>query len=135
MKKTVFWLVIGLVVLVGAYIRLAPSDPGTWHVAPVGKADLDMKGGVLRVMETGPEGLAKLDAIAQATPRTAVLAGSVEKGMVTYITRTKVIGFPDYTTVQQEGDTLRIHARLRFGRSDFGVNRNRVDGWLAALQP
>ncbi|WP_170399509.1 DUF1499 domain-containing protein [Ruegeria arenilitoris] len=134
MKKTVFWLIVGLVVLVGAYIRLAPSDPGIWHVAPVGEADLDMQGGVLRVIETGPDGLALLDAIARGTPRTAVLAGSVDEGMITYVTRTKAVGFPDYTTAQQDGDTLRIYGRLRFGRSDFGVNKTRVDGWLAELQ-
>ena len=94
-----------------------------------------MPGGVLRVAETGPDGLAKLDAYARATTRTSVLAGSVGEGMVTYITRTKVFGFPDYTTAQQDGDTLRIYARLRFGRRDFGVNKSRVDGWLALLQP
>ncbi|MEM9126862.1 MAG: DUF1499 domain-containing protein, partial [Pseudomonadota bacterium] len=73
--------------------------------------------------------------IARASARTSVLAGSVSDGLVTYVTRSRLIGFPDYTTAQQDGDTLRIHARLRFGRSDFGVNRNRVDTWLAALQP
>ncbi len=130
-----FWLIVGAVVVLGAYIRLAPSDPGIWHVTPLGETNHDSQGSVTRVVETGPVGLARLDAIARATPRTSVLAGSVEEGMVTYITRTKMIGFPDYTTAQQDGDTLRIHARLRFGRSDFGVNRNRVDGWLAALQP
>lgn len=129
------FLVVAAVFAVGAYIRLAPSDPTRWHVAPTGQADRDMQGGVFRVLEAGPDGLARLDAIARNTPRTTVLAGSVDEGMVTYVTRTKVIGFPDYTTAQQDGDTLRIHARLRFGRSDFGVNRNRVDGWLAALKP
>ncbi len=129
------FLVVAAVVVLGAYIRLAPSDPTRWHVVPTGQADRDMQGGVFRVLETGPDGLARLDAIARNTPRTTVLAGSVDKGMVTYVTRTKVIGFPDYATAQQDGDTLRIHARLRFGRSDFGVNRNRVDGWLTALKP
>jgi uncharacterized protein (DUF1499 family) len=28
---------------------------------------------------------------------------------------------------------LRIHGRLRFGRKDFGVNKARVDGWLAQM--
>jgi uncharacterized protein (DUF1499 family) len=57
----------------------------------------------------------------------------VGEGRITYITRTKIIGFPDYTTVQQDGDVLRIHGRLRFGRKDFGVNKARVDGWLAQM--
>ncbi|WP_371808490.1 DUF1499 domain-containing protein [Ruegeria sp. HKCCA6948] len=126
---------IAAVIVVLGFVRLAPSDPARWHVPPQAQADRDLPKGVLRVSETGPEGLAQLDRIAQATPRTTVLAGSVEQGMVTYITRTKLFGFPDYTTVQQDGDTLRIYARLRFGRRDFGVNRDRVERWLALLQP
>ena len=44
------------------------------------------------------------------------------------------MGFPDYTTVQLKDDRLMIWARLRFGRSDLGVNRRRVDRWLADLE-
>ncbi|UAB90168.1 DUF1499 domain-containing protein [Ruegeria sp. SCSIO 43209] len=132
--KMLLWLLIAVGLAMGAYIRLAPSDPVRWHVAPE-DTERDLKGGVVRVVETGPDGLARLDKIARATPRTSVLAGSLEEGMITYITRTKVFGFPDYTTVQLDGDTLRIYARLRFGRKDFGVNRDRVTQWLALLQP
>lgn len=122
--------------LIGAvgYIRLAPSDPGRWHLEPAGEASRVFDGGVVRVVTTDAGGLRRLDRIARATARTHVLAGSVEEGMITYVTRTKIIGFPDYTTAQQTGDTLRIHARLRFGRSDLGVNGRRVDQWLTAMQ-
>ncbi|AXT25827.1 DUF1499 domain-containing protein [Ruegeria sp. AD91A] len=133
MKRMVLWAVIALVLGLGAYIRLAPSIPARWHVAPVAEVDQDLPSGVLRVVETGPDGLQRLDLIARATPRTSVLAGSVDEGMITYVTRTKWIGFPDYTTVQQDGDTQRIHGRLRFGRRDFGVNKARVDGWLGKM--
>ncbi len=132
--KMALWLLIAVVIAVGGYIRLAPSDPMRWHVAPQG-AERDMQRGVVRVVETGPDGLARLDAIARAAPRTTVLAGSVGEGMITYITRTKLFGFPDYTTVQQDAETLRIYARSRFGRKDFGVNRDRITQWLAVLQP
>ncbi len=131
--KVVAWLLAVLVVLGLGWIRLAPSDPARWHQRPSVAADRDMKDGVLRAVQTGPEGLARLDAVARATPRTRVLAGSVSEGMVTYVTRSRVFGFPDYTTAWQDGDMLRIWARLRFGRSDLGVNRDRVDQWLAAL--
>ncbi len=131
--KIALGLLLFLAVGMAAYIRLAPSDPKRWHVAPQADADRDLQGGVLRVVEAGPDGLARLDAIARAAPRTTVLAGSIGDGMITYITRTKVIGFPDYTTVQQDGDVLRIHGRLRFGRKDFGVNKARVDGWLGQM--
>lgn len=128
------WLLLGIAVMAGAYVRLAPSNADRWHVAPVGDADRDLKGGVIRLVETGPGGLLLLDAIAKETPRTVVLAGSVPEGMITYVTRTKVFGFPDYTTAQQDGDTLRIYGRLRFGGSDFGVNKARVKGWLEEMQ-
>ncbi len=130
---TVLW---GLLIVVGAvlaWIRLAPSDPARWHVRPEFTDDRDMAGGVVRIVQTGPDGLARLDRIARATPRTRVLAGSVEEGMITYITRTPALGFPDYTTVWQDGDRLVVWGRLRFGRSDFGVNRARVETWLKAL--
>ena len=132
---TVVWVLLALVILGMAFIRLAPSDPARWHVAPKGDKDKNLKGGVVRVVETGPLGLKKLNAVVQADATTRTLAGSVDEGMVTYISRTKVMGFPDYTTAQQDGDTLRIYGRLRFGRSDFGVNRNRVDGWLGQINP
>ncbi len=133
MKRMLILGVVGLVVALGAYIRLAPSDPADWHTDPQARTNQDLQGGVLRVVETGPEGLARLDAIARNAPRTTVLAGSVGEGRITYITHTKIIGFPDYTTAQQDGDVLRIHGRLRFGRKDFGVNKARVNGWLAQM--
>jgi len=127
-----FLLALVAYVVVALTVRAAPSDPTRWHVAPVGE-ERDMKGGVVRVVETGPDGLARFHEIARDTSRTYVLAGSVQEGMITYITRTKGMGFPDYTTVQQDGDTLRIYARLRFGRRDFGVNKARVEAWLARM--
>jgi len=117
------------------YVRLAPSDPAFWHKMPEISTDKDFKQGAIRVVNAGADGLARLNLIATATARTEVLAGSVDAGMITYITRTRVIGFPDYTTVKQDGDQLKIYARLRFGRSDLGVNRDRIEGWIAALQP
>jgi len=113
-----------------AFIRLAPSDPMRWHQMPDAISNRDLEGGAMRRV---PGDLAALDAIARATPRTRVLAGSVEAGMITYVTRSRVMGFPDYTTVRQVGDMLEIYGRLRFGRSDLGVNAARIDGWLARL--
>ncbi|WP_425043917.1 DUF1499 domain-containing protein [Primorskyibacter sp. S87] len=128
------WILLAVVVVVLGYIRLAPSDPVEWHVAPKGDESRDYGRGVLWVIETGPDGLEKLDEIAQSTPRTTVLAGSVSEGLITYVTRTPTMGFPDYASAQQDGNTLKIYSRSRFGRSDFGVNRAKVEGWVDALQ-
>ena len=131
----VFWIILAVVAGGLAYIRLTPSDVAQWHTPVDASENKNFKAGVVRIVETGADGLARLDAIVTQTPRTQVLAGSVDSGMVTYITRSKVFGFPDYTTAQQDGDTLKIFARLRFGGSDTGVNGARVKRWITALQP
>lgn len=125
--------IIALLAIVVGYIRLAPSDPADWHQMPAFTEDADLPGGVMRIVDTGPGGLARLAEVALATPRTTRLAGSVDDGMMTFVTRSRVWGFPDYTTARQVGDMLEIYGRLRFGRSDFGVNIARVDGWIADL--
>lgn len=126
------WLGLVLVAIVAgmAYVRLAPSDPARWHAMPESLAPGDLAGGAVRVV---PGDLAALDAIIRATPRTQILAGDVAQGMITYVTRSRVFGFPDYTTVRQAGETLEIYGRLRFGKSDLGVNAARIDGWLQRL--
>ena len=135
MGRWIMIMWVGFAVVVGflGYVRVASSSVARWHVEPKFTADKDFPGGVVRLVETGADGLARLDVVARATDRTSVLAGSVDEGMITYVTRSAVIGFPDYTTVQQDGEQLKIYARLRFGRSDFGVNHKRVRRWLDAL--
>lgn len=123
------------VVVIGglAWIRLAPSDPAQWNVDPKVTADQDLASGVRRRIPGGAAEMARLHALILETPRTEVLAGSPEAGRVTYVTRSKWMGFPDYTTVQLDADVIELWARLRFGQSDLGVNRARVQGWLERL--
>uniref|UniRef100_UPI0024B9D19D DUF1499 domain-containing protein n=1 Tax=Marinovum algicola TaxID=42444 RepID=UPI0024B9D19D len=85
----------------------------------------------------GQERFAAFDAVMRATPRTEVLAGSLEEGRITYVTRSKLMGYPDYTTLSltetPQGALLEVFSRARYGKSDLGVNRARIEGWLAAL--
>jgi uncharacterized protein (DUF1499 family) len=85
------------------------------------------------------EALSQLDAIAMATARTTRLSGSPDEGRITWITRSALWGFPDYTTAEAvpdaTGSRLTVHARLRFGRSDLGVNAARLRDWLPRLNP
>ncbi|MDZ4089524.1 MAG: DUF1499 domain-containing protein [Tabrizicola sp.] len=143
------WMLGGLLAAVlafAAYVRLAPLDPGRWDVSPSvlawdngGPWDevVAMEGGASLRLSTAvgaPDALlARLDAIALATPRTQRLAGSVEAGRITWITRSALWGFPDYTTAEARPDGLYILSRLRFGRSDMGVNAARLKGWQASL--
>ena len=130
LKIVVLVLLIGL----GLYVRFAPSDPTHWHAMPPEMSeDADMEYGSMRTIEAGEDGLHRLHMIVIETRRTRVLAGSVEEGMVTYIHRSLIFGFPDYTTIRQAGTQIEIFGRLRFGRSDFGVNATRIDGWIMRL--
>ena len=130
----IFWT--GVLIIVGllAYIRLAPSDPDRWHQPVTADQDKNMKTGAIRVIDAGPGALAQVDAAARELDRTEVLAGSVADGRVTYVTRSRLMGFPDYTTVEQDGNTLKMYARLRFGKSDLGVNAARLRQLAAAVQ-
>ena len=130
-----------ILVAFAAWVRLAPSDPGVWHVSPVvegpwdevlpgtGAATLRLSSGRGAPLEL----LARLDALAMATPRTTRLAGSVAEGRITWITRSALWGFPDYTTAEARPDGLYVHARLRFGSEDMGVNAARLRHWLSRL--
>lgn len=121
------------------YIRLAPSDPARWHVDPATGQSGEGSHAQRQSSPLAPEQLlARLDAIALATPRTMRLAGSPESGRITWITRSRFWGFPDYTTAAATpaasgGSDLVLFARLRFGRADFGVNARRATLWLSRL--
>lgn len=131
---TGLWILLCVIVVADGYVRLAPSDPKVWHRPLKFNENKDLAGGVERVIEGSPDDLARLDSIIRETPRTKVLAGRLDEGHLTYVTRSAVFGFPDYTTVQLTDGQIKIFGRLRFGRSDLGVNRKRVDRWLDALQ-
>ncbi len=115
------------------WVRLAPSDPARWHVSAGEAGNRDFAGAAIRTLPASPGDMARLDRIIRATPRTMHLAGSPEEGKVTYVTRSRIWGFPDYTTIEQRGGAILIHGRLRFGTSDMGVNRARLEGWIAAF--
>jgi uncharacterized protein (DUF1499 family) len=138
------WIIrLVLLAVVGgmAWIRLAPSDPARWHVdmtapgfLPPGNAHVfclrpqDASG----TLGTDPGAvLARLDMIASAMPRTTRLAGSAAEGRITWVTRSALMGYPDYTTAQvMPGPRLCVMGRQRFGSEDLGVNAARIGRWM-----
>jgi hypothetical protein len=131
LKVTVI-VVLAVIAAVMVYIRVAPSDPARWHQPVEAEVSADLAGGAVRVVEGGPAELARLAQAMTAVPRTQVLAGSVEAGHITYVSRSRIFGFPDYTTFEVRDGQVRAYARLRFGASDLGVNAARLDGVFAA---
>ena len=128
-------LVALLVLILGfaIWVRLAPSDPARWHSTLEEPQERVSKTGALRIIADSADQLGALEAIVLDTPRTRALAGSLADGHLTFITRSRVWGFPDYASIWIDGDDIIIWSRLRFGGGDMGVNKARIDNWIEML--
>ena len=81
---------------------------------------------------------ATVRAVAAAQSRTFPAAAYPDRLQAHWVVRSAVFNFPDLVTAQvvAEGpDTsaLVLYSRSVYGRSDLGVNRQRLRIWLAAL--
>jgi uncharacterized protein (DUF1499 family) len=137
--RFILFLLVALIGLMG-YIRRAPSRIDVCHSAPVttGIGDKQWAAGfqaARKVNAPAEDVLRALEQRVRATPRTQLLAGDVDAHMITFVTRSAFWGFPDYTTVAVKNDLLVVTGRLRFGRSDMGVNKTRILAWLDQLAP
>lgn len=117
-----------------AYVRLAPTDVARWHQPIAAGENADSPTGAIRVLAGDIDLFMQVDAAMRALPRTRVLAGSRKDGRITYVTRSVLWGFPDYTTVQFSDGVLTLFARLRFGASDLGVNAERLQRILRRVE-
>jgi uncharacterized protein (DUF1499 family) len=133
-----FWLVVAVFIGLQAYVRLAPSNPQDWTIDPSKDAPgaYATAGGyrVVSTIDTDADSfLAAFDNAMKAQPRTRKLA-EVD-GQHIYISRSLMWGFPDYTTVAFDDGKSRatIYSRLRFGGSDMGVNKKRLQQVLTSI--
>lgn len=146
MSLAAFLIVVIVAGLMG-YVRFAPVNGNDWHIdlvhRPAEIADVSLEvvyrlsnGAYVDLPQPAAEAritLGRLDAVALATPRTLRVAGSVEEGHITWVTRSRLWAFPDYTTAQITPMGLTVFARQRYGSQDSGVNAARLSDWLARL--
>ncbi|HIC82703.1 MAG TPA: DUF1499 domain-containing protein [Kiloniellaceae bacterium] len=136
-------------VAAGLFFRFAPIAPQDWHVDPVTVVRPDRDNHYLLRAEDGhgpapvfgaePEKLSfELYEIVSALPRSEVIAGSAAERHFTVVVRSQVMGFPDFVTVKaieaDGGSALVIFSRSRYGYSDLGVNKARVEAWVQELE-
>jgi len=137
-------LLLLIVVLSGAvFVRFRPLDPSVLHADPTTVEAPDVGHVLLRddtapVVALGKAELAqKLETVILATPRTTLLAGDLAGEHASYMTRTALWAFPDVASVKlievDGGTQIVVLSRQVYGKVDFGVNADRVNGWLAAL--
>ncbi len=72
-------------------------------------------------------------------PRVELLAEDEEGQQFDYVQRSVRFRFPDLITVRFisvsiSKSTLAIYSRSVYGKSDFGVNRERIHAWLKTLR-
>jgi uncharacterized protein (DUF1499 family) len=74
-----------------------------------------------------------------AEPRLVQIAAEPEQRRSVWLQRSAVFRFPDLVTAEffalaPDRSSLALYSRARYGRYDFGVNRQRVLHWLSRLQ-
>ena len=154
MKRILIWIVglgVALTLAAAVYFRTASDDPAVWHVDP---ATAERTGNPNDYI-MAPEGLRpdapdRVSTVHSGSPKdvlfqfdsiasqnASLLAGSLDELHMTYVVRTPIMGYPDYISVKavevEGGSSLLIYSRSRFGKSDFDVNRERIDRWLAQI--
>lgn len=77
-------------------------------------------------------------AVMAEQPRTVQIGISSDASQFDFIQRSEWVRFPDTITVKfialpTGQSTLAIYSRSHYGTSDFGVNRERIEGWLQRL--
>ncbi len=115
-----------------------PKTPNTALAAPAGfapKPDIETP-----LYKVPPATLfADLRKLAASEKRTYEQAAFPHRLQADYVVRSAVFNFPDLVTAQVlagPGKTsawLVLWSRSVYGRSDFGVNRQRLRAWLASL--
>jgi uncharacterized protein (DUF1499 family) len=78
-------------------------------------------------------------AVAADQPGIFLVAAYPAERQVHFVARSAWLNFPDLITVQigeagSEASTLVLYSRSVYGYSDLGVNRRRLNTWLAAVQ-
>jgi uncharacterized protein (DUF1499 family) len=78
-------------------------------------------------------------ALIAALPRVVEVMHDPQHRRFAYVVHTAVFSFPDIVTVEfvaqaQNRSSIALFSRSRYGKSDFGKNRERATAWLLALQ-
>lgn len=143
------WFLIAVIVAALLWFRFAPSDPSVWHKDPAtvqktAKPNqfLMRDGGdaAAEVFDISPAKLATaFHKVAMSQPRVSVLTEADNDYWITYVQRSKLMGYPDYISIRiepvdEDKSALLVYSRSRFGRSDLGVNKARVKDWLGQLR-
>ena len=134
-------------IIVLCYIRFAKPNESNWHVDPELVSRNDLRNSFLINSKSSnfffyavpvKELYQELYTIFEED-RCQRVFGDIEDGLITFVCRSRLFGFPDYVSIRfrelETGvSTLSVFSRSRFGIYDFGKNKKRVNNWLQQLK-
>jgi uncharacterized protein (DUF1499 family) len=116
-----------------------PSSPNRYIVLPANfsTAAADAESPIFEVPIETLEAVAL--AVIRAQPRVTEVAADPDDRQYAFVQRTAILRFPDTVTIRfldlgAGRSSLAMFSRSKFGRSDLGANRARVESWLAAIR-
>ena len=142
---TILLLFVIAVIIWILWSRTWSGDPDQWHIDPA-DADDPRGTGWRMIGREAPRFagdptivLNVLTDIALEDPKVRLLDGDTAEGMITFVVRSKILGFKDYVTAKAvaEGPQTKLGIISRANTSagtDLGRNRERLDRWLAELE-
>lgn len=134
----------GIVIFAAVAFRVMPMDVARDHIRPALAVPPStsnfalMVGDEALVLPRGPADVAADIALKASSDGAILLAGQPQDGFVTYVYRSRLMGFPDLLSLTLDptdewGTRVQIFSRSRFGYGDLGVNSARVADWVDAL--
>jgi len=114
--------------------------PNQFLLAPPGLCQNAEPHEVSPLFDESPETLLeRFRSVALSTSRVSEVASSPTPDQTVFVAKSKVFRFPDVIDVKavpvSDGKSaLAVYSRAKIGVRDFGVNRKRIETWLAALQ-
>lgn len=134
--------VILVLIVVWLTFRFWPVDKNRWHLDP---ADTSQKRAysVRLIGQDAPRFsvdatalLSEVRTMMGAEPRTRLIDGSEDEGMMTFVVFTR-FGYRDFVTFKAVdevgGSKLSIYSRPGLNVYDWKVNATRVDRWIGKL--
>lgn len=140
--KTVLYVLIFIVVVL-LVARFLPADAEPFHEDP---AQPDKRRSEVRLIgREAPRFQADATELLDALVHIAredgarIAEGSADEGMITFVARSKILGFRDFITVKAVDEArgmakLSVLARPRWNGYDWGANTRRLDRWLGELE-
>lgn len=114
-------------------------DPNQYLLCPKGMCEAQTDGEAPVFGVPAEQLRAAWEEMLAEQPRLQALRRDVTNIQIDYVQRTRLLRFPDLITVRfvpidETHATVAIYSRSVWGKNDMGVNRRRVEEWLARLK-